>query len=69
MLSLIKEGRLEDDLVQMDDAGYRDVGVWLSEFRSVKIRRISVGADPEEFSKTENRLRAAAMEMLEKRQK
>ncbi len=69
MLALFKEGRVENALEQMDAAGYRDVGVWLSELRSVKIRRISEGADPEEFSKTENRLRAAAMEMLEKRQK
>ena len=69
ILSLIKEGHLEDALEQMDEARYPDAGLWLAEFRSAKRMRISAGGDPAEFSKTESRLRVAAMELLEKRLK
>ena len=69
MLSIIKEGRLEYALEQMDEARYPDAGVWLAELRTAKRMRISAGGDLVEFSKIESRLRVAAMELLEKRLK
>jgi len=68
MLSLIKEGRLEEALVQMDEVGYSDVDLLLGQFRTAKKANLQ-GNDPAIFMKEENRIRVVAKEMLEKRQK
>lgn len=69
MLSLIKEGLLEDALVQMDEAGYPDADLLLGRFRTAKKAAHLQGGDPATFMKEENIIRTTAKEMLEKRQK